>query len=102
MPMTGATNQATSLALRIVLSIFGGYALSVGLAGCLTLALIALGMATSEATLLLSITAFIIYLAVLIWAFQEPRLRRLLLWLLICPPGLIAAAEYLQRFIPAA
>ena len=100
--MTGATNQATSLALRIALSIFGGYALSVGLAGCLTLALIALGMAASEATLLLSITAFIIYLAVLIWAFQEPRLKRLLLWLLVCPPGLIAAAEYLQRFIPAA
>ena len=100
--MTGATHQATSLALRIALSIFGGYALSVGLAGCLTLALIALGMATSEATLLLSITAFIIYLAVLIWAFQEPRLKRLLLWLLVCPPGLIAAAEYLQRFIPAA
>ena len=100
--MTGATNQATSLALRIALSIFGGYALSVGLAGCLTLALIALGMATSEATLLLSITAFIIYLAVLIWAFQEPRLKRLLLWLLVCPPGLIAAAEYFQRFIPAA
>lgn len=100
--MTGATNQLTSLALRIALSIFGGYALSVGLAGCLTLALIALGMATSEATLLLSITAFIIYLAVLIWGFQESRLRRLLLWLLVCPLGLIAAAECLQRFIPAA
>lgn len=100
--MTGATNQATCLALRIGLSIFGGYALSVGLAGCLTLALIALGMAASEATLLLSISAFIIYLAVLTWAFQESRLRRLLLWLLVCPPGLIAAAEYLQRFIPAA
>ena len=102
--MTGATSQATSLALRIALSIVGGYALCVGLAGCLTLALIALGVAASEATLLLSITAFIVYLAVLIWGFQEPRLQRLLLWLLLCPLGLIATAECLQRFIlmPAA
>ena len=97
-----AFSKTTALALRIGLTIVGGYALSVGLAGCLTLALIFLGMAASEATLLLSITAFIVYLAVLIWGFQESRIPRLLLWLVVCPLGLIATAEFLRRFIPVA
>ena len=80
-------------ALRILLSVAGGYLLSAGLA-----ALLAAGFASvvppSEAVVLMAMLAFLVYLALLIWGFAEPRLVRL--WWVLGGGGSTAfAAQWL-------
>ncbi len=58
-------------------AVLGGYAFSAALVALLALALpLAVGMPRSEAVLLASMLGFLIYLALLIWAFAERRLWR--------------------------
>jgi len=61
---------------RVALAVAGGYGLSSALAALAAAGLSAL-MPRSEATVLMAMLAFVIYLATLIWAFAEPRLARL-------------------------
>lgn len=72
--------KVIALILRLVAAVGGGYAVSAGLAA---LAAVGLPLATtlprSEAVVLASMLAFLVYLALLIWAFAEPRLVRLCL-----------------------
>ena len=69
-----------SVLVRLVAAIAGGYAVAAGLAALAAVALPAAKlMPRSEAVVLASMLAFLIYLALLIWAFADRRLARLCL-----------------------
>ena len=89
-------------AARIVLPIIGGYALMEGMAGSLSLALLALGVSPVEATLSGTLTAFLFYTGMLIWGFQEARVGRLLVVFVLAPVVLIGIAMFLQQTIHTA
>lgn len=74
---------ALLLILRIALAIPGGYALTAGTVALAT-ALLAALMPRAEAFVLSAMLGFLLYLAILIWAFAEPRLLRLAV---VIPPG---------------
>ena len=78
--MRVAVLKATQIVLRVVGAVGGGYAVAAGLAALLAVALpVSTGLARSEAVVLSSMLAFLIYLALLVWGFAERRLLRL--WL---------------------
>lgn len=73
-----ATKRAIPIVLRLVAAIGGGYAVAAGLAALAAVGLpAATALPRSEAATLASMLAFLVYLALLIWAFAEPRLARL-------------------------
>ena len=75
-----AAMRSIPLILRLVAAIGGGYAVAAGLAALAAVGLPAVtALPRSEAVVLASMLAFLVYLALLIWAFSEPRLRRLCL-----------------------
>ena len=90
------------LAFRLLSIVVGGYFLSAALTALGAAGLVSLGMDRSEAVVLMSMLGFIIYLLVLIWAFAERSLPRLLAvtlggtavgqglvyWLSMAPPAL--------------
>ncbi len=79
-----ATLKAVPVVIRLVVAIGGGYAVSAGFAALMALALpAATPMPRGEAVVLASMLAFLVYLALLIWAFAEPRLMRLCFILVI-------------------
>jgi hypothetical protein len=70
--------EAVPIVCRLVLAIGGGYAVSAGLAAFAAVGLPAVSpLPRSEAVVLASTLAFLVYLAILIWAFAERRLSRL-------------------------
>jgi hypothetical protein len=70
--------KAVPIVLRLILAIGGGYAVSAGVSALAALVLpAATALPRSEAVVLVSMLAFLVYLAILIWAFAEPRLARL-------------------------
>lgn len=74
-----AAKASTSLrtGLRIAGAVFGGYVVT-ALAVTTAAALLArLGMARSEAVALAAMTGFIVYLALLLWAFSVHSVARL-------------------------
>ena len=68
--------QRLSVALRVLGAVLGGYAFSAALVALLALILPLVGMPRSEAVVLASMLGFLIYLALLIWAFAERKLWR--------------------------
>jgi hypothetical protein len=70
-------SPAVVVPLRVALAVLGGYGLSAGLVALLAVVLALAGMQRSEAVVLAAMLGFVIYLAVLMWAFAEPRLGRL-------------------------
>jgi hypothetical protein len=72
--------KAIPILLRLVAAVGGGYAVSAGLAALAALVLPATtAMPRSEAVVLVSMLAFLVYLGLLIWGFAEPSLARLCL-----------------------
>jgi hypothetical protein len=70
--------------IRLVVAIGGGYAVSAGFAALAAVALpLVTSLPRSEAVVLASMLAFLVYLVLLIWAFAEPRLVRLCLILAV-------------------
>ena len=70
--------QGVSVAVRLVAAIGGGYAVAAGLAALAAVVLPATAvLPRSEAVVLSSMLAFLVYLVLLIWAFAERRLARL-------------------------
>jgi hypothetical protein len=69
--------SATSLCLRLIAAIPGGYALTATAVAALGGLLPMTGMARSEAVTLSTMSGFVLYLVLLIWAFAERRLARL-------------------------
>ena len=74
---------AWMLVARVVLAVFGGYALSA--AGVLLAARAMPGLARGEAVVLAAMLGFVVYLLLLLWAFAEPRLDRIAWWLVALP-----------------
>lgn len=67
-----------SVTVRVLAAVGGGYAVAAGLAALAAVALPAMRvMPRSEAVVLASMLAFLVYLALLIWAFADRRLTRL-------------------------
>ena len=83
--------KAIPVILRLVAAIGGGYAVAAGLAAVAARALpVTTAMPRSEAVVLASMLAFLIYLGLLIWGFAEPRLARLCL--ILAAAGIISWA----------
>lgn len=82
-----AASPPSHVAQRVVLAVGGGYLLAAG-AAALSARLLAEAMAPSEATVLMGMLAFVVYLVLLIWAFYEPRLPRL--WIVLGLGGPLA------------
>ena len=76
---------------RVLLAVLGGYFFAAGSAG-LGAAGLSCCMKDSEAVVLMAMLAFVIYLALALWAFAEPRLVRVALALGIVGPLLFAAS----------
>ena len=85
--------RALPILLRVVAAGLGGYLLATGLSALAAEALAQL-LPPSEAVVLMAMLAFLIYLALLIWAFAERRLLRVLLVLGVGGP-LAFAAQWL-------
>ena len=85
--------RALPILLRVVAGVLGGYLLAAGLSALAAEAL-ARVLSPSEAVVLMAMLAFLIYLALLIWAFAERRLLRVLLVLGVGGP-LAFAAQWL-------
>ena len=66
------------LALRVLSIVAGGYFLSAALVALGAAGLAGLGLARSEAVILMTMLGFVLYLLVLIWGFAERSLPRLL------------------------
>lgn len=64
------------LSLRILLVVGGGYLLAAGASG-LAAAALAQVMPRAEATMLMAMLAFLIYLALMLWGFAERSWARL-------------------------
>jgi hypothetical protein len=70
--------QGVSVAVRLAAAIGGGYAVAAGLAALAAVVLPAAAvLPRSEAVVLSSMLAFLVYLVLLIWGFAEQRLARL-------------------------
>ena len=70
--------RALLILLRVVAGVLGGYLLAAGLSA-LVAETLAQFLPPSEAVVLMAMLAFLIYLALLIWAFAERRLPLVLL-----------------------
>ena len=86
------TLSAWCITQRLLLAIAGGYLLAAGFAALMALALSRV-MPPSEAGTLMAMLAFVIYLALLLWAFAERRLTRLWGLLGVCGPLIFGVVE---------
>jgi hypothetical protein len=90
--------QSSRIVLRLLAAIGGGYAVAAGLAALTAVILfITGGMPRSEAVILASMLAFLLYLGLLIWAFAERSLARLCLVLAVAGSASWGAALGLMR-----
>lgn len=64
---------------RTLLSIVGGYVASSAIIAALAVLAVATGMERSEAATSAAMLGFLVYLAVIIWSFSDPRLLRVAL-----------------------
>lgn len=74
---------------RVALAVVGGYGLTVAVTMLLARLLSGL-MERVDAVVTAALLAFLVYLAVLLWAFAEPRLARL--WAVLGGGGALGAA----------
>ncbi len=74
--MALASVSVSAMILRIGLAVIGGYAATTGAAALAGLALPATGMSPSESVLLATMLGFPLYLALIVWAFHERSLAR--------------------------
>jgi hypothetical protein len=75
--------RAFWVTLRVLLGVFGGYAVSAASSAALALALAAwAGVERAESTVLCAMLGFVFYLFALLWAFTARRLSRVAVVLL--------------------
>lgn len=93
--------QSLATASRILATIVGGYAATIGVVS-LTSVLLALlfAMPRSEAVVLMTIIGFLGYAAVIIWGFAERRI--VLLWTVLVGVAVVShlAAIWLAGWLP--
>ena len=75
---------------RVSAALAGGYAFCWGFVALGVACLYAFGMAFHDAEFLCSTLAFLLYVAVFIWAFAAPDVRRV--WLVLAGGGALMAA----------
>jgi hypothetical protein len=92
--------QAFRVTLRVLLGVFGGYAISAASSAALAVALSqSAGFERAESTVLCAMFGFAFYLVALLWAFTAPRLSRVAFVLL---GGSLMAYGALRWLSPAA
>ena len=91
--LAGIGRGLHSNAVRLALVAVGGYWVAAAVASAAAAAL-SLLLDRSEAVVLMAMLAFLVYLALLIWAFAEPRLARLW-WVLGVGGSAAFAAQWL-------
>lgn len=69
--------MVVKLTIRVMAAVLGGYGLTALLVALLAALLVLAGLQRSEAVVSASIAGFLIYLALLVWAFSAVRLRTL-------------------------
>lgn len=90
-----------SVTVRVLAAVGGGYAVAAGLAALAAVALPAMRMMPrSEAVVLASMLAFLVYLALLIWAFADRRLARLCMTLAAAGAASWGGAWAIARMVP--
>lgn len=90
--------QGLSVTARLLLATGGGYAVSAGFAALVAVGLpVAPTLPRSEAVALASMLAFLVYLAILLWAFTELQIGRLCIVLGVTGATSWAAALTLTR-----
>lgn len=77
------------LVLRLLGAVFGGYALTVLTVVAAGAVMARLGMARSEAAVLAAMLGFVVYLALLLWAFSIRSVARL--WLVLAAGAMAMA-----------
>lgn len=84
---------------RIAAAVLGGYAFTWGFMALATALLFAAGMEFHDAESLSSITGFLVYLALFLWAFASARLARV--WLILAGSGALmtVAASLMQSLL---
>lgn len=75
-PASPAPTGGIALAVRALVTLAGGYAATIGAVAFLSALATLLGMARSEAVLLMSMLGFPAYLAVILWGFAARRIWR--------------------------
>ena len=85
---------AVGVILRILLGVLGGYALAYGIVALMTV-LLALAMPRGEAFVLAAMLGFLIYLVILVWAFAERNLVRLIVVMPLGAAGTYGLADTL-------
>lgn len=96
--MPAVSTRALAIVARIAMVVVGGYGLSAGLSALLAAALAAGGvLPRSEAVLLASVLAFVMYLVILLWGFAHARLWRVAFVIGLATP----AAFWLARLLAA-
>ena len=92
--------HSSRIVLRLLAAIGGGYAVAAGLAALTAVILFVTGgLPRSEAVILASMLAFVIYLVLLIWAFAERSLLRLCSMLVVTGVVSWGAAIGLMRLV---
>jgi len=92
---------AVPIIVRLIAAIGGGYVVSAGLAAFAAVGLpMVSSLPRSEAVVLASMLAFLVYLAVLIWGFAERRLVRLCGLLSVTAAASWGSALGLARLFP--
>lgn len=92
--------HSSRIVLRLLAAIGGGYAVAAGLAALTAVILFVTGgLPRSEAVILASMLAFVIYLVLLLWAFSERSLLRLCSMLVVTGVVSWGAAIGLMRLV---
>ena len=92
--------HSSRIVLRLLAAIGGGYAVAAGLAALTAVILFVTGgLPRSEAVILASMLAFVIYLVLLLWAFSERSLLRLCSMLVVTGAVSWGAAIGLMRLV---
>jgi hypothetical protein len=92
--------HSSRIVLRLLAAIGGGYAVAAGLAALTAVILFVTGgLPRSEAVILASMLAFVIYLVLLLWAFAERSLLRLCSMLVVTGVVSWGAAIGLMRLV---
>ena len=99
--MTPFRHPAFTITARLVISLVGGYAATVGVVslGAVLLALL-VGMTRAQALVLMTMLGFLGYAAIILWGFAEPRLLRV--WAVVGGVAIAShlAAMALARLLP--
>lgn len=96
-----AAKAGLRIAARVVAAILGAYAVTAGAAALMAVALVAtVNLSRSDAMILGSMIAYLLFALLMLWCFAERRLGRVWLVLLVGTLVLHGAAMMIERTLP--